>query len=204
MANNNNKSKQKLLTQRHVMSRMNFLYQAGNLMAHSKQNTLAAYYCKLGRNVGTKSLMHMSPAVKRTLCKCCAIPLLPGINTTLKLEEKQQQQQQSEKQKHNHNLAATNSSKRRRRHRQRKRCSAEAKADAAAAAPAPAPSGLATSGVLDEHARMQLECVLCGAHRRFVIDAQNECWPERSAAIIQVVTLDRPTQTLMSTNVEND
>lgn len=55
----NNKGKRKALTQRQVSSRMNFLYQASNLMAHSNNNTLAAYYGKLCRNVGTKALMHM-------------------------------------------------------------------------------------------------------------------------------------------------
>lgn len=55
----NNKGKRKVLTQRQVCSRMNFLYQAANLMAHSNNNTLAAYYGKLCRHVGTKSLMHM-------------------------------------------------------------------------------------------------------------------------------------------------
>lgn len=55
----NNKGKRKLLTQRQVCSRMNYLYQAANLMAHSNNNTLAAYYGKLCRHVGTKSLIHM-------------------------------------------------------------------------------------------------------------------------------------------------
>lgn len=55
----NSKGKRKLLTQRQVCSRMNYLYQAANLMAHSNNNTLAAYYAKLCRHVGTKSLMHM-------------------------------------------------------------------------------------------------------------------------------------------------
>lgn len=55
----NNKGKRKVLTQRQVCFRMNFLYQAANLMAHSNNNTLAAYYGKLCRHVGMKSLMHM-------------------------------------------------------------------------------------------------------------------------------------------------
>lgn len=52
-------NKRKLLAQRHVSSRMNFLFQASHLMAASHQSKLAAYYGKLCRNVGTKAVSHM-------------------------------------------------------------------------------------------------------------------------------------------------
>lgn len=43
----------------------------------------------------------------------------------------------------------------------------------------------------DDKVALHLECNLCSAQRRFQIDTQNECWPERSQAIVQTVTLDR-------------
>jgi len=52
-------NKMKHLTQRAISSRMNYLFQASNLMAVGNQPKLAAYYGKLCRNVGTKAIMHM-------------------------------------------------------------------------------------------------------------------------------------------------
>lgn len=50
-------------------------------------------------------------------------------------------------------------------------------------------SGVAASD--DDKVALHLECKLCSAQRRFQIDTQNECWPERSQAIVQTVNLDR-------------
>lgn len=178
---NNNKGKRKVLTQRHVCSRMNFLYQAANLMAHGKNNTLAAYYGKLCRNVGTKALMHMSPALKRTLCKRCSLPLLPGVNTTLELGEKQKQQLMTnpkQQEETNQSVAReptiieNNPNKR-------------PKPPQDASVPVP-------SNILDNNVQLYLECSLCQAKRRFNVNTNNECWLERSDAIVQTVSLDQP------------
>ncbi|KAH8400575.1 hypothetical protein KR222_007112, partial [Zaprionus bogoriensis] len=182
----NNKGKRKVLSQRQVCSRMNFLYQAANLMAHSGgNNTLAAYYGKLCRHVGTKSLMHMSPALKRTLCKRCSLPLLPGVNTKLKTEAKLAQHQQQEPQEHDTQRVGTSSKKRRmRRIRRGKRTASKDKAEPAAVAP---------TALQDDGLSLRLECSLCCSQRRFQIDANNECWPERSEAIVQTVSLEGQT-----------
>ncbi|XP_030567007.1 uncharacterized protein LOC115767023 [Drosophila novamexicana] len=179
----NNKGKRKALTQRQVSSRMNFLYQASNLMAHSNNNTLAAYYGKLCRNVGTKALMHMSPALKRTLCKRCSLPLLPGVNTSLKLDQKHEQQQVITAAAAT--ATATSTTSKRRHRRLRSKRSKGHNQTAAAVQKDAAPSAS-----MDEHARLHLECALCGSKRRFQVDTQNECWPERSEAIVQVIRLD--------------
>lgn len=133
-------------------------------MAHNSNNTLAAYYGKLCRNVGTKALMHMSPALKRTLCKRCSLPLLPGVNTTLKLEE--QKQQKVTKKQRNRKL--------------RKKL----KQEQAGKVPVP-------SDHVDDNAQLYLECSLCQAKRRFNLNTKKECWLERSEAIVQTVSLEQ-------------
>ncbi|XP_034489889.1 uncharacterized protein LOC117793631 [Drosophila innubila] len=178
----NNKGKRKVLTQRHVCSRMNFLYQAANLMAHNNNNTLAAYYGKLCRNVGTKALMHMSPALKRTLCKRCSLPLLPGVNTMLQLDEQQQKEQQQQEQ-HEEPMQAETLEKTsdRPNKRRSRRLRGKRQKDLNAV----------SSAILDDNGQLYLECSLCRAKRRFRLDTKNECWLERSDAIVQTVSLDQ-------------
>ncbi|XP_060661593.1 ribonuclease P protein subunit p21 isoform X1 [Drosophila nasuta] len=162
---NNNKCKRKILTQRHACSRMNFLYQAANLMAHSNNNTLAAYYGKLCRNVGTKTLMHMSPALKRTLCKRCSLPLLPGVNTTLQVDKKPEEETSLDEEKKKTPI---------KRSRRRK-----------------AKSKSVGTASIDEQTKLQLECSLCQAKRRFQLNTNNECWVESPAAIVQTITVSK-------------
>lgn len=40
---------------------------------------------------------------------------------------------------------------------------------------------------IDEQTNLYLECSLCGAKRRFHVDTHNECWVERTEAIVQVL-----------------
>ncbi|TDG42047.1 hypothetical protein AWZ03_011531 [Drosophila navojoa] len=159
---------------------MNFLYQASNLMAHSNNNTLAAYYGKLCRNVGTKALIKISPGVKRTLCRRCSLPLLPGINTTLEIGQQQPTPKEVER-------PATSSSKRRHRRLRGKRNKCHKDANAVNSEKSvPAVS-------IDEKTQLSMECGLCGANRRFHVDTRNECWPERAEAIVHVIQLANQT-----------
>ncbi|XP_017871427.1 PREDICTED: ribonuclease P protein subunit p21 [Drosophila arizonae] len=177
----NNKGNRKSLSQQHVCSRMNFLYQASNLMAHSNNNTLAAYYGKLCRNVGTKALIKISPALKRTLCRRCSLPLLPGINTTLEVE----QQQTTPKEV----VRPTNTSSKRRHRRLRGKRNKCHNKDANAISSKDAASAVS----IDEKTQLNMECGLCGANRRFHVDTRNECWPERAEAIVHVIQLGNQT-----------
>ncbi|ALC48163.1 CG33082, partial [Drosophila busckii] len=165
-----NKGKRKVLTQKHVCSRMNFLYQASQLMAHSQQNTLAAYYGKLCRNVGTKALMHIAPDLKRTLCKRCSLPLLPGVNTTLQLQTEPKKQPEEPPTTTDAKPKRKRRCRRLPKHKQNK-------------------SGKTSQSVQDEHAKLQLECCLCHAQRHFQVNTERECWSERAEAIAQVVSL---------------
>ncbi|XP_017465579.1 PREDICTED: ribonuclease P protein subunit p21 [Rhagoletis zephyria] len=63
-------------------SRMNFLYQASMLMA-GRNNTLAAYYGQLCRNIGKKAVLRIDPDLKRQFCKRCSLALQPGITADL-------------------------------------------------------------------------------------------------------------------------
>ncbi|XP_030380777.1 ribonuclease P protein subunit p21 [Scaptodrosophila lebanonensis] len=173
------KNKRKVFGQRHVCSRMNFLYQAANLMAQNNNNTLAAYYGKLCRNVGTKAVMHIAPAVKRTLCKRCSLPLLPGVNTALVVE-----------QEHEVPSTAKAGGKRRNRRRRRRRRGKPAKGQANAEASGSRSGSEQKSTTIDDNATLQLQCGLCQKQRRFCVDAEKECWLERPEALAQVITMN--------------
>jgi len=47
------------------------------------------------------------------------------------------------------------------------------------------------SNILDNNVQLYLECSLCQAKRRFNVNTKNECWLERSDAIVQTVSLDQ-------------
>ncbi|BFG00301.1 ribonuclease P protein subunit p21 [Drosophila madeirensis] len=163
MAKNN---KKKMFAQRLVCSRMNFLYQAAHLMAEGSHNTLGAYYGKLCRNVGTKAMMHMAPALKRTLCKRCSLPLIPGVNTSLTVPQAKEQ------------TAAPKAGKKRHR-RQRSKKQAGEKTESQPKA-----------STVDEHTLLQMECALCQGRRCFVVDSQRECWLEQPQALVEVLDIE--------------
>ncbi|XP_022219174.1 ribonuclease P protein subunit p21 [Drosophila obscura] len=164
MAKNN---KKKLFAQRLVCSRMNFLYQAAHLMAEGSHNTLGAYYGKLCRNVGTKSMMHMAPAMKRALCKRCSLPLIPGVNTSLTVPQAKEQR------------AEPKAGKKKRHRRQRSKKRAVEKTESQP-----------KESTVDEHTPLQLECPLCQGRRSFVVDSQRECWLEQPQALVEVLDIE--------------
>lgn len=70
-----------------VFERMNYLYQASHLMA-SKSQVMASY---LGNNMlacAKKAVLRAEPNVKRTMCKCCQTPLVPGETARVRLVSK--------------------------------------------------------------------------------------------------------------------
>lgn len=106
--------------------------------------------------------------------------MLPGVNTTLVLEEKQKPQ--TPKQDEKSSPAPTTTRKRRIRRLPNKRNKNNKMDDASV-------SNIAS--LQDDKVALQLECNMCSAQRRFQIGTQNECWPEQPQAIVQTVTLDR-------------
>ncbi|KAH8388689.1 hypothetical protein KR200_002873 [Drosophila serrata] len=167
-------NKRKLLAQRHVSSRMNFLFQASHLMAASHQNKLAAYYGKLCRNVGTKAVTHMAPAMKRSLCRRCSLPLMPGVNTELQVAEDASPTAalQTGEESARREVGKT----KKKRHRKKKSKKEE-----------PANSS-ETQPEVNINA-LYLECSLCQGRRSFPVDSQRECWLEQPQALVQVLSL---------------
>ncbi|KAH8419724.1 hypothetical protein KR009_001589 [Drosophila setifemur] len=164
-------NKRKLSAQQDISSRMNFLFQAAHLMAESKETQLAAYYGRLCRNVGTKAMMHMAPALKRSLCRRCSLPLIPGINTDLQLvrdrdreARKEADQPKSEEAKPKKN-----------RHRRLRRKPKER-------IPKPSDSR-------PEEIPLFLECPLCQSRRTFVANERRECWLEQREATVEVISV---------------
>ncbi|KAH8325383.1 hypothetical protein KR067_004768 [Drosophila pandora] len=161
--------KRKLLAQQQVFSRMNFLFQAAHLMADREQPKLAAYYGKLCRNVGTKAVMHMAPAVKRQLCRRCSLPLIPGRNTELQLEEKSPETKPKKK-----------------RNRRLKKKPNKDKKEEAKPPLEPAPEIPKRT----ERIPVFLECSLCQSRRTFVTtESQRECWLEQPEAVVSEFSL---------------
>lgn len=60
-----------------AFTRMNFLYQAAQLMSDSSlDNSLPSYYGKVMRDISKKIVEKIHPDVKGTLCKACSFPFL--------------------------------------------------------------------------------------------------------------------------------
>ncbi|KAJ1786059.1 Ribonuclease P protein subunit p21, partial [Coemansia sp. RSA 2399] len=77
---------------------MNFLYQSSRFFAHlSPQPTssdsssspmlpAARFFAKEMRQVARKSVLRISPHIKREICKSCASPLVPGVSCTTRVK----------------------------------------------------------------------------------------------------------------------
>ncbi|XP_012283434.1 ribonuclease P protein subunit rpr2 [Orussus abietinus] len=70
-----------------VLERMNFLYQASRLMV-SKDDILASYYGKVMVSCARKAVLRIEPDMKRSICKGCHSPLIPGKTVKVRLKSK--------------------------------------------------------------------------------------------------------------------
>lgn len=89
----------------HLYARINFLYQSAQLLSYSQlshatspppsnpstvpssANTpLSRFYLSNARAVAKKSVLRISPAIKRTICKRCDALLIPGTTSTHRVE----------------------------------------------------------------------------------------------------------------------
>lgn len=77
----------KVIPHKDHYARISFLYQASNKFClQPKYQILSRGY---GRNldlVAKKTVLKLSPALKRTLCKKCDMLLIPGLTMTMKIE----------------------------------------------------------------------------------------------------------------------
>ncbi|KAJ1825602.1 Ribonuclease P protein subunit p21 [Coemansia sp. RSA 2703] len=97
------------LPNRELYERMNFLYQSSQFYAQlaqvpasteqsphsSNSNTaqssllpLSRFYAKEMRTIARKSVLRISPHIKRELCKSCSTPLVPGVSCTKRVKGK--------------------------------------------------------------------------------------------------------------------
>ncbi|XP_015588459.1 ribonuclease P protein subunit rpr2 [Cephus cinctus] len=77
----------KLCQGKDVFERMNYLYQASQFVA-SKNKTVASYYGNVMVNCGKKAVLRMEPDLKRSICKSCQTPLIPGETARVRLGSK--------------------------------------------------------------------------------------------------------------------
>ncbi|CAH2350330.1 ribonuclease P protein subunit Rpr2p [[Candida] railenensis] len=67
--------------------RISFLYQSSSLFANSEKYQVLSR--ALARNVdlvSKKTVLKLTPAMKRTICKKCHTNLIPGINMKIRIE----------------------------------------------------------------------------------------------------------------------
>ncbi|KAJ2854622.1 Ribonuclease P protein subunit p21, partial [Coemansia asiatica] len=95
------------LPNREIFERMNFLYQSSRFFAtlahaptaeHSNQPPtpvsssstmpLARFYMKEMRQVARKSVLRLSPHIKREMCQICSSPLVPGVSCKKRVKGK--------------------------------------------------------------------------------------------------------------------
>ncbi|KAL2791508.1 ribonuclease P protein subunit p21 isoform 1 [Daubentonia madagascariensis] len=77
---------------REAFQRLNFLYQAAHcVLAQDPENqALARFYCHTERTIAKRLVLRRpssfstprDPSVKRTLCRGCSSPLIPGLTCT--------------------------------------------------------------------------------------------------------------------------
>lgn len=132
-------------------------------------------------NNSWRQLVSRAPAVKRSLCRRCFLPLIPGVNTELHVEEGAQEAK-TDAQAQSNGAVKT---KKKRHRRQRKK-----------------PRSRKTGNTNQEESEEQiqesteqvsffLECSLCCGRRSFAANSQRDCWLEQPQSIVQVVSLPK-------------
>ena len=82
-------SDSKLCQGKDVLERMNYLYQASRLMA-LKNRVAASFYGNVMIGCSKKSVLRIESDIKKTICKCCQSPLIPGKTAKVRLVSKPQ------------------------------------------------------------------------------------------------------------------
>ncbi|XP_011503457.1 PREDICTED: ribonuclease P protein subunit rpr2 [Ceratosolen solmsi marchali] len=80
---------EKLCQGKDVFERMNYLYQA-SLFVSSQNISLASYYSSILSGCAKKAVLRIEHNVKRSICKVCESPLIPGKTAKVRLMAKKQ------------------------------------------------------------------------------------------------------------------
>ncbi|CDH55726.1 predicted protein [Lichtheimia corymbifera JMRC:FSU:9682] len=81
-----------------IYQRMNFLYQASNLMTtlvqpesptakHGSLAPLGRYYNNTMKRISKRLLLRSDPSIKRTICKRCDTTLIPALTSTVRMKD---------------------------------------------------------------------------------------------------------------------
>ncbi|XP_043266811.1 ribonuclease P protein subunit rpr2 [Venturia canescens] len=82
-----NSNEEKLCQGKDVFERMNFLYQASRFVA-GKSEVAASHYGNVMMSCAKKAVLRVEPEVKRTICKSCQSPLIPGETARIRIKSK--------------------------------------------------------------------------------------------------------------------
>lgn len=81
------------IPQKDNYSRLSYLYQLSNTFATNKKyELLSRNFARNVDGIAKKTVLKLSPSIKRTLCKKCNTLLIPGINMKIYTENKSKEQ----------------------------------------------------------------------------------------------------------------
>ncbi|KAJ3076169.1 Ribonuclease P protein subunit p21 [Podochytrium sp. JEL0797] len=92
----NNQQHRRAEIGRDALIRMNFMYQAASLYAavaavpgtntpSRATGSLARFYSRCMKQVASRMVLRMDPAVKRSICKQCDSILIPGLTAAVEI-----------------------------------------------------------------------------------------------------------------------
>jgi len=78
-----------------VLQRINYLYQAAHLALKQGPGgaTLSRFYVQTLVSIAQKNVIRLDPSIKRTLCKRCHSLQLPGVTSTVRIQQKRRRSQ---------------------------------------------------------------------------------------------------------------
>ncbi|XP_061475133.1 ribonuclease P protein subunit p21 [Rhineura floridana] len=82
-----------MIKDKEAFQRLSFLYQAAHcVLAQNPENQeLARFYCHTQNSISRRLVLRQDPSVKRTICKSCFSPLVPGISSTVRQRKRRNQ-----------------------------------------------------------------------------------------------------------------
>ncbi|XP_032997435.1 ribonuclease P protein subunit p21 [Lacerta agilis] len=75
-----------MIKDKEAFQRLSFLYQAAHcvLRQNPENQELARFYCHTQNSISRRLVLRQDPSVKRTICKSCFSPLVPGVSSTVR------------------------------------------------------------------------------------------------------------------------
>nr|XP_034963149.1 ribonuclease P protein subunit p21 [Zootoca vivipara] len=82
-----------MIKDKEAFQRLSFLYQAAHciLRQNPENQELARFYCHTQNSISRRLVLRQDPSVKRTICKSCFSPLIPGVSSTVRQRKRRHQ-----------------------------------------------------------------------------------------------------------------